>query len=385
MIFKKATKSTKTTTKTPKSGCRRRPFVSALLAPVLALGSLGPFGPFASSAFACSAFQTELPASGKRSSDTYVVAKNFDWSNGRGVLVANERGRVRSRFQGDGADWKAKLGSVTLTVVGPGLPVSGMNEAGLVWEALVDFTADMGGAKRRAESLVSLEWGQYILDSFSTVEQVLSSLEIQRVTQLGLPLHFFVCEADGGCLVVEPGRKPVKVGTARKPAVLANRGWRVDLEEARDLLGSKVGRWLTSRDESAYRFATILGALESDDAPVTLRGAFDLLDEARIESLNRWQIVWDQTRRKVHLRQRDDDGGVASELAVALEPQLWTTCKATPRVATLDPDVSSLKFRDYEAEDLVRIVERLTPQLPGAGGALLAKRAAAHTTTSRCH
>ncbi|MBI5544554.1 MAG: hypothetical protein HY901_11735, partial [Deltaproteobacteria bacterium] len=85
---------------------------------------------------ACTAFLASTP-------EGHLVAKGFDWITGEGWIVWNERGRTRSLLFADGSPqdtWTSRYASLTLTTVGPGFPVSGMNEAGLAIEALVDLS-----------------------------------------------------------------------------------------------------------------------------------------------------------------------------------------------------------------------------------------------------
>ena len=114
----------------------------------------------------------------------------------------------------------------------PGLPVSGMNEKGIVVEALLDLSSKV---QKNDNDLISLEWSQYILDNFSNLEDILSFTASHGFNQILIPLHFFVCEKSGKCAVFEnrPGyEKQVKITTGEnlKIPVLANNDWEDDYD-----------------------------------------------------------------------------------------------------------------------------------------------------------
>lgn len=328
-------------------------------------------------AIACSVFATLIGTDA-------VVGKNFDWSDGRGFLVVNARDRVRQPFSGEGASWTSRFGSVSLTVLGPGLPVSGMNEAGLVFEALVDQDAPAVTGERH--ELTSLEWGQYVLDRFETIEDVVRSVKERGVRQLALPLHFFVCDRNGGCAVVEPRESEVRVISKKSLSakVLANASWGDDAAAARDYLGENpISRFFTANAHSHVRFARLARAVR-DGEIADRTTAFEALDEARIRRMNRWQLLWNQAKRTLDVRLRDDDGAAAMRAEVQLSSQDFG-CKAAPQIATLAPRPGKLRLRPYGEKD-VDAVERRFGAMLGGGARLreLALRIGAYTISSRC-
>src|SRR4051812_27161648 len=136
--------------------------IQKLLVVVATLASvvLGPPSP----ARACTAFSVPT-------ADGRLLAKSFDWSTGQGWIVLTERGRERSALvPGSAAPLAgpARFSSLSLTTVGPGFPISGMNEAGLAIEALVDLDATATLTPEPGR-LISLEMVQRGLDQLATV------------------------------------------------------------------------------------------------------------------------------------------------------------------------------------------------------------------------
>src|SRR5437660_3571671 len=69
-----------------------------------------------------------------------IVAKSYDWDLGNGMALVNKRHVAKTALAalpGDHpAQWTSTYGSVTFNQHGRELPVSGMNEAGLVVEIM---------------------------------------------------------------------------------------------------------------------------------------------------------------------------------------------------------------------------------------------------------
>jgi len=114
---------------------------------------------------------------------------------------------------GAGMTWSAKYGVVGVDALEKPKIVDGMNEKGLAVGAfyLPGFTEyqafDAGNADR---SLGPLDFANYVLTSFATVEEVRAALQRIRVVPvveaaLGFapPLHFIVTDPSGAAIVVE--------------------------------------------------------------------------------------------------------------------------------------------------------------------------------------
>ena len=114
----------------------------------------------------------------------------------------------------DGLSWKTRYGFVGIAQFGMEYGVSdGMNEAGLAM-GMLWFESDMKwqdvAAGEEGRALAQLMVGDWLLGSFSTVEEV--KREVPRVkvfrytdpgTALSPTVHFVVYDAAGGCIVIE--------------------------------------------------------------------------------------------------------------------------------------------------------------------------------------
>jgi hypothetical protein len=296
-----------------------------------------------------------------------LVAKSFEWQTGEGWAVRNERGRTRTPLVPGREGWTARYASLSLTTVAPGFPVSGLNEAGLVIESLVDFSVEPELAARPG-TLTGLELVQYGLDMFSSVDELAAFAEQEGFSQLAVGLHFFTCEQSGRCAVIESSSEGVRVTCLpRKLArALANRPLGEDqATHERGWLGAWLG-FAPSPGSSAARYRL---AIENVGQVETSQDAFRLLDRLRSRS-TQWQLVWDLEAKRVHFR---GEGVTAS---LSLEPHL--ACSGAPRVLSLDA-LGSGRFSAWTARDAVSAEPRIVQQVGRSRAARELARAVAQS------
>ena len=115
-----------------------------------------------------------------RDGETAVVGYNFDWyKDVRGLVFINERGLSKTAFMpwdDKPASWTSKYGSITFNGCGKDMPFSGMNEAGLVVTQAYQSDAEYPEIDDRL-ALSELQWIQYQLDNFESVDEVIASDE----------------------------------------------------------------------------------------------------------------------------------------------------------------------------------------------------------------
>lgn len=138
--------------------------------------------------------------------DQPVFGRNFDWIAKAGLMMINKRGVtkvVRSGPQDRLLTWTSKYGSATFNQYGREFPMGGMNEAGLVVESMVLEETEYPLPDSRP-AINMLQWLQYHLDNFCTIEEVIASNSKIRISGLGGPgYHFLVCDRTGNCSIIE--------------------------------------------------------------------------------------------------------------------------------------------------------------------------------------
>jgi choloylglycine hydrolase len=79
--------------------------------------------------------------------------------------------------------WTSKYGSATFNQHGREFPLGGMNEAGLIVETMVLEDGEYLSPGSRPE-VETLQWVQYQLDNFSTIEEVIKRQRRLLITLL---------------------------------------------------------------------------------------------------------------------------------------------------------------------------------------------------------
>jgi len=140
----------------------------------------------------------------KNGSEVFL-AKNFDWTYGNGYLIKNLRSTKKQAFYtqaGKPVSWISKYGSVTFNQNGKEMPYGGMNEKGLTVEMLwLEFT-NYGETAQR-EFLNELEWIQFQLDNYASVEEVLANLQNVAINPIKGKIHYILADPTGMSVVIE--------------------------------------------------------------------------------------------------------------------------------------------------------------------------------------
>ncbi len=280
--------------------------------------------------------------------------------NKRGVLkrgVSFEEIRTGRRPANPQLVWRSKYGSVTYNGFARDFPDGGLNEAGLyVGEMTLERTRFP--VDDRKPKLFMIAWMQYVLDTCSSVEQVVETMS--RVVLDGWGYHFFVADRSGDAAVIEfiGGKTRIYRGDTLPVPVLCNSPYSRELKRLESFAGFGGGRQLDDHPERAPRFACAAGMLRQLPAgrqgdPVSY--GFKVL-AALDRGATRWSIVCDlrnmrmvlhtdQAKRNRYIDFRDVD----------FSPE------AKVRMLDIDADLKGdvqKDFRDYTPELNRHFVDR---------------------------
>jgi choloylglycine hydrolase len=235
-----------------------------------------------------------------------VMAKNFDWDVAAGMLVVNPRGLAKSAVVGADAQparWTSRYGSLTFNQYGREFPMGGMNEAGLAMEVLwlADTRYPAASDKR---SIGTLQWVQYCLDSFRSVNDVVASASELNI---GGPatVHFLACDATATCAVIEflDGKLFQRSGRTLPLPVLTNDRYNASLDYLNRTLGYGGDPVKPEGAGSLPRFAraangTHIARSNPDADPVA--ESFAILADVAQPKTTQWSIVYDLSAKRVH-------------------------------------------------------------------------------------
>ena len=236
--------------------------------------------------------------------DELVVGKNFDWPIGDALIVVNKRNVSKTASLDPAwigeqpASWTSKYGSVTFNPWGREFSFSGMNEAGLVISGMGLGSATTYPAPDSRPAIDAMQWIQYQLDNSATVEDVIASDTVLRISNSTTwPFHFFVCDSTGNCATIEfiDGNLIYHTQETMPVKVLANTIYSEDLE-------SWEKKEIPEGDWSTGRFLTAAQMLEDYD-PETSGPAtdytFTILSDLTWFVPNQWSIAYDVQHRRI--------------------------------------------------------------------------------------
>ncbi len=238
--------------------------------------------------------------------DAVVVAKSYDYFMAQGLILVNPRGLAkRSMLYGASrrpASWVSRYGSVTFNQYGRELPCGGMNEAGLVVEVMwLDETVYPPADDRPV--LPDLQWIQYQLDRWASVDEVVAHAGEVRVESGAARVHFLVCDASASCAAVEylDGALVVTAGDDMPVRALTNSPYAASMAYAADRGVPMPGAG------SLERFSRAAAAAGRGDrgAPGLVDDGFAALDGVSQGSGSVWNIVYQPRQRRIHYRTRD--------------------------------------------------------------------------------
>jgi penicillin V acylase-like amidase (Ntn superfamily) len=217
-----------------------------------------------------------------------------------GLVVVNKRGVEKIALTDDNpARWTSRYGSVTFNQYGREFPSGGMNEKGLVVELMwLDDTQYPAPDARGG--LPTLQWIQYQLDRCATVDEVVATDTVVRITSQGSArIHFLVADAGGACAAVEylGGKMVVHRGGDMPCRALTNDTYEKSLAYVHDG-GALDGV------RSLPRFARAVNDLKKngDGETPPVAAAFALLDDVAQGDYTQWSIVYEIGKRRIVFR-----------------------------------------------------------------------------------
>lgn len=246
-----------------------------------------------------------------------LVAKSYDWHQAHGAVVINPKGLHKTALRFWPADrpqtWIADHASATFVQHGREFPLGGMNDAGLVVEVMwLDENRPTPLDKRRTVN--ELQWIQYQLDRFSTVEEVLRNADPAnpdsvRISRIYARVHYLACDATGACAAFEdiagPSGKGQTVRTVAAPGVLTN--------ETYAAMSARLGQYVGFGGQSAIpgdqsslsrfvRAAAWAHALDPAKIADPVGYAFQALQSVGGTTYSKFHIVYEPKLGRVHFR-----------------------------------------------------------------------------------
>jgi len=310
-----------------------------------------------------------------------IYGKSYDWFHVPSFVIVNKRGVAKTAIpfpqepDAKQISWTSKFGNVTFSTFGRELPFDGINEAGL-------FVSSMGlvGIKYPPPDsrppIDPLQWVQYQLDNFSTVDEVIASDKNMRIRvpdflhweQDSGGLHYLVSDSKGNCASIEllGGKMVCHTGENLPFKVLTNNTYDKSLSYLGRYKGyggflpislSKllINFALTPLQNSLSRFACAADMIQkfnSQTSGPVVDYAFNILSSVKQPRLSvvptQWNAVYDSANKQIHFYSRNNDRIRSFNLS-AFDFSCTTPVKVLDINADLSGDVTN-SFVDYTKE-----------------------------------
>lgn len=140
-----------------------------------------------------------------KNGSSYFVGKSYDWNVESGRIFINKRNVQKVAFKvKNPVSWTSKYGSLTFNQYGQEFPIGGMNEKGLVIEALwlnETFYPPQNETKQRIDNM---QWIQYHLDNSADINEVIKNDSFIQISPTSASaVHCFITDKNGESLIFE--------------------------------------------------------------------------------------------------------------------------------------------------------------------------------------
>ncbi len=242
-----------------------------------------------------------------------VFGKSYDWMTGCGLVMVNKRDVEKMAFVRNEipARWVSKYGSVTFNQYGREFPSGGINEAGLVVEVLWLEGTEFPEADERPAVGGTLQWIQYQLDNFSTVEEVMASDKLIRISPNSVPVHFFAADKTGECVSVEflDGKPVFHTGDNMMIKVLTNDTYQKSVDYLKQYNGFGGEKTIETDKSSLGRFVNACSLVKkytSSPGKTAVDYGFEILGSVDQGEFTKWNIIYDIKNMTVYFRTYDN-------------------------------------------------------------------------------
>lgn len=141
-----------------------------------------------------------------KTADSTVFGFNFDYQIGDGYIYINKRNVERHKYSFYAERqiyWTSKYGNITFNMHGREIPEGGMNEMGLVVKNL-GYDESIYPEPDERLPIDESGWVQYQLDNSATIEDVIESLKLIRISNRCIATcHYIIADKTGNSMVID--------------------------------------------------------------------------------------------------------------------------------------------------------------------------------------
>ena len=247
-----------------------------------------------------------------RTDDAFLIGHNLD--SGRevpGTIMINKRNVKKTGVSAlelivgikpinPSIEWTSRYGSITFNAWGKEFIDGGINEAGLYIHEMT-LLGTRFPEDDEVPRMFMMQWMQYQLDNYATVEEVL--LNLSTIVLDGWTWHFFVSDKDGNTAAIEfiDGDLNVSTGNSMPMPVLCNDAYQEELVNLRNYTGFGGEESVNLRDKGTARFVHAAYMIQNAPHSIDPDYGFEILKNLE-RGLTQWSIVIDMKQGRVYFR-----------------------------------------------------------------------------------
>ena len=241
--------------------------------------------------------------------ENIIFGRNLDFSTGFGHVIINKRNVTKTALvfpPENPMTWTSKYGSITFNQMGREFPYGGMNEAGLVIDQMwLDKTKYPESDNRYG--LSELQWIQYQLDNSITINDVIASDTLVRVSFQSQPIHFLLCDKQGDVATIEyiNGKLVYHKDKDLPVTVLANNTYEESIDYTKKFIEFGGNDTIPKTNKSLDRFvlaASMVKEFDESKSGDIIDYSFNILDTVSQGEYTFWSIVYDIANMKIHYK-----------------------------------------------------------------------------------
>lgn len=288
-----------------------------------------------------------------------VFGRNFDFPVGMGHIQVNYKNMYKTAFiqpPEKPISWTSKYGSITFNQCGKEFPYGGMNEVGVVIEQMWLQEVEYPKMDKRY-GLSELQWIQYHLDNSATVDEVILSDSLVRISFKAIAtLHFLISDANGNVATIEylNGEMIVHRGEDLPYPILANCTYEHSLKYKESMDNKENIRYNDWTKNSSGRFFKAVSLIENyNDDQSIIDYSFLILDSVAQENGTQWSIVYDITNREIHYKSR-----LNSSIQKIVMKSFEFSCNSIPLFVDISANIKGVEtFHKLTYEDNLNLIE----------------------------
>lgn len=255
-----------------------------------------------------------------------LLGQNYDFAYEHGAVFVNPSKLQKISLHNPPETpikWLAKYASISFSQFGMELPTSGMNEQGLMVQMLWDEDNPIPKQTKESPALNELQFVQFILDSYSSLEEVKKAVAEVKIRKSYADLHYVVCDKSQCALLEFNGEKLEFLTNQYAPYVITNKslansqGFYQAIQKNKENISDEkkalpaYARAVRQHEHlSANKSAnqeSLLESLTQTKADYEFMDIYNWIVKSRPPSVTAWSAVYDSANLKVYWRNKENE------------------------------------------------------------------------------